>query len=42
VHREVRREVLLVGIREARPADDAGVVDQDVDAPEVPDRRIDE
>ena len=42
VHGEVLREIVGVGFREARPADDAGVVDQDVDAPELLDRVVDE
>ncbi len=42
VHGEVPREVVGVGFRKARPSDDAGVVDQDVEASELLDRRVDE
>ena len=35
-------EVVLVGVRKARPPDDAGVVDEDVEASEPLDGRIDE
>ncbi len=42
VHGEVALEVVGVGLREARPPDDAGVVDQDVDASELLDRGVDE
>ena len=38
VHGEVLREIVGVDVGHARPADDAGVVDQDVDAPELLDR----
>ncbi len=40
VHGEVPREIVRVGFGKARPSDDAGVVDQDVDASELLDRRI--
>ncbi len=39
---EVIREIVGVGFGESGPADDAGVVDQDVDAPEPFDRPVDE
>ena len=39
---EVLLEVVHVGVGEAGPSDDAGVVDQDVEAPELLDGRIDE
>ena len=39
---QVALEVVRVGFREARPSDDAGVVDQDVEASELLHRRIDE
>ena len=42
MHSEVPLEILGVGFRKACPFDDAGVVDQDVDASEPLDRRIDE
>ena len=42
VHGEVRGEIVGVGFGKARPADDAGVVDQDVDASELRDRGVDE
>ena len=42
MHREVPREVVRVGLGKACPCDDARVVDQDVEAPELLDRRIDE
>ncbi len=42
VHAPVPGQRLLVDVRHALPADDAGVVDQDVDGPEPLDRRIDE
>ena len=42
MHVEVAREVVGVGFGQAGPADDPGVVDEDVDAPEPFDRGIDE
>ena len=42
MHGEVLREIVGVDFGQARPADDAGVVDQDVDAPELLDRGVDE
>ena len=42
MHGEVAREVGLIRFGEARPADDAGVVDQDVDTAPLLDRSIDE
>ena len=42
MHGEVALEVVGVGLREPRPSDDAGVVDEDVDASEPFDRRVDE
>ena len=42
MHVEVSREVVRVGLRKAGPSDDAGIVDHDVEAPELLDRRIDE
>ena len=37
-----RSQVVQVGVREPRPLDDAGVVDEDVEAPEPLDRRGDQ
>ena len=42
VDREVPRQVVLVDVGHARPAHDAGVVHQDVDAAELLDRGVDE
>ncbi len=42
MHREVLREVLLVGLGRAGPADDAGVVDQHVETAEVLERGFDQ
>ncbi len=42
VHGEMPREVVGVGLGEPRPPDDAGVVDQDVEASEALDRRVHE
>ena len=42
VYRKMLREVVGVGVGEPGPADDAGVVDEDVDPPEAFQRRADE
>ena len=42
MHGEVLLEVVRIGVRKARPSDDAGVVDQDFEASEVLDRRTSE
>ena len=39
---EVAGEVVLVGFREAGPADDSRVVDEDVDPPEAVERDVDD